>query len=181
MDKNILDDVLVYAVEAKIKTTRSEKHSVLTFSGILVGFLISGCLFIEAFIPPYLNLFTFSIASIIAIISLVYTFSLFNYKRFVITSSSIFIQTNFFGKKRKTNIVGFGFRDGKKTEKESEEDKIAILFSDNQYEIIGSNSIYNFYLVKNFLHKHYNYIGSKAFKERDKLNSQLYLYASVIS
>jgi len=177
MEKKLFDEVLDHGlvVDFKLNATRDYKHTLILTFGIIIGFLLSGWQFKNAFVPPYVDLGIFSFALLIALITLKYLFSFINFKKLAFTPTKVIINTNLFGKKYQRDIIGFGYREGKDTKKEKEEDKIAILFSKGEYELIGSNSIFNFHQVKHFLEKNYKNIGDKAFKKVDKLNTQLFL------
>ncbi|MFK7772900.1 MAG: hypothetical protein AB8F94_12200 [Saprospiraceae bacterium] len=174
MEKKLFDEVLDHGlvVDLKLNATRKSEHTMLLTFGIIVGFLISGWLFQIAFEPPYVDLSYFSFALILAIITLKYLYNLINFKRLYFTPTKVIIHTTLFGKKYKNNIVGFGYREGTAGTEKKEEDKIAILFSNGEYELIGSSSIFNFHQTEQFLRKHYNNIGDKAFKGKDKLTFQ---------
>lgn len=177
MKKKSFNEVLDFGLhqEVQLKATRDVRHTMIVTGGITIGIFICYWALKKAFTPPYLDLYFFSLALIVAIITLSFFISLINFKQLFFTPTKVIIKTNFFGKKYEYDIIGFGYREGKETQREKEEDKIAVLFSKGNYEIINSSSIYNFHQVRLFLSKNYQNIGDKAFKKRDQLNFQKYL------
>lgn len=155
MSNKILDENFL----EKISTEDNVFYTIAEFAGIVFGALGSYFLMNRILTSPSLNANDIFYTVAFLALLLFCFFRLVNDKKYIFTPHFIIIKSRFLGKKRLDNIIGFEPHREIHTENNEETitDIIILTYANGSIKL-DSNSIGNFYTIKKFIEKHYDFI-----------------------